>query len=73
MQTTSDWKKPDPELGLVYWDYYNQDERVYEKMLKVHKQLSDKIVFAGGCWIWNGNRTKLFQKFHLYESSTLCM
>ena len=50
----SDWKKPDPELGLVYWDYYNQDERVYEKMLKVHKQLSDKIVFAGGCWIWNG-------------------
>ena len=19
----SDWEKPDPELGLVYWDYYN--------------------------------------------------
>ena len=50
----SGWKKPDPELGLVYWDYYNADQKVYEKMLKVHKQLSDKIVFAGGCWIWNG-------------------
>ena len=50
----SDWKKTDPELGLVYWDYYNADAKVYEKMLKVHKQLSDKIVFAGGCWIWNG-------------------
>ena len=23
-------------------------------MLNVHKQLSDKTVFAGGCWIWNG-------------------
>lgn len=50
----SDWKKPDSQLGLVYWDYYNADEKVYEKMLKVHKQLSDKTVFAGGCWIWNG-------------------
>ena len=50
----SDWKKPDPQLGLVYWDYYNADEKVYEKMLKVHKQLSEKTVFAGGCWIWNG-------------------
>lgn len=50
----SDWKKPDLQLGLVYWDYYNADKKVYEKMLKVHKQLSDKIVFAGGCWIWNG-------------------
>ena len=50
----SDWKKPDLELGLVYWDYYNADPKVYEKMLNVHKQLSDKTVFAGGCWIWNG-------------------
>lgn len=50
----SDWKKPDPQLGLVYWDYYNADPKVYEKMLNVHKQLSDKTVFAGGCWIWNG-------------------
>ena len=50
----SDWKKPAPELDLVYWDYYNADTKIYEKMLNVHKQLSDKIVFAGGCWIWNG-------------------
>lgn len=50
----SDWKKPDPQLGLVYWDYYNADPKVYAKMLNVHKQLSDKTVFAGGCWIWNG-------------------
>ena len=50
----SEWKKPDPGLGLVYWDYYNADAKVYEKMLNVHKQLSDKIIFAGGCWIWNG-------------------
>ncbi len=50
----SSWEKPDPELGMVYWDYYNADPKIYEKMLKVHKQLSPNTVFAGGCWIWNG-------------------
>lgn len=65
----SDWKKPDPELGLVYWDYYNKDESVYEKMLKVHKQLSDKIVFAGGCWIWNGIAPNYSRSFTCTKSA----
>lgn len=38
----SDWEKPDPELGLVYWDYYNPDQKIYEKMIRVHQQLSNK-------------------------------
>lgn len=50
----STWEKPEPDLGLVYWDYYNTDSKVYEKMLQVHWQLSGHIAFAGGCWIWNG-------------------
>lgn len=50
----STWEKPDPNLGMVYWDYYNADPKVYEKMLRVHEQLSPNTVFAGGCWIWNG-------------------
>ena len=50
----STWEKPDPDLGMVYWDYYNADPKVYEKMLRVHEQLSPNTVFAGGCWIWNG-------------------
>lgn len=76
----SDWEKPDPELGLVYWDYYNPDQKIYEKMIRVHQQLSNKVIFAGGSWIWNGispNYSKTFtctraglaacKKYHLPE------
>lgn len=41
-------------LSLVYWDYYHSDEKFYNRMLKGHKQLSDKIIFAGGAWKWSG-------------------
>ena len=50
----SQWEKPDRNLGLVYWDYYHDDIRTYEKMLDIHAQLSDNVIFAGGSWIWNG-------------------
>lgn len=76
----SDWEKPDPQLGLVYWDYYHEDQKIYEKMIRVHQQLSDKVIFAGGSWIWNGispNYSKTFacaraglsacKKYHLPE------
>lgn len=51
---TSSWEKPDPDLGLVYWDYYNWEPKVYENLLRVHKELSNHTVFAGGVWNWNG-------------------
>ncbi len=57
------WEKPEKELGLVYWDYYHDDMGDYEKLLNIHKQLSDRIIFAGGSWIWNGiapNYSKTF-------------
>ena len=38
----------------VYWDYYQSKESVYSDMLENHKQLSDKIWFAGGAWCWYG-------------------
>ncbi len=39
-------------IDLVYWDYYNETEPHYEKMLKLHKQFPSKTVFAGGIWTW---------------------
>lgn len=60
----ADWKKPEKGMGLIYWDYYNNDIQVYRNMLRIHKQLSDNIVFAGGSWIWNGispNYSRAFQ------------
>ena len=50
----SKWEKPKKDLGLVYWDYYHADTRTYEKMLDIHAQFSDNVIFAGGSWIWNG-------------------
>lgn len=42
------------DISLVYWDYYSEDPSIYNGMMKKHKQLSDKIVFAGGAWKWMG-------------------
>lgn len=41
-------------ISLTYWDYYHKEEADYELMIKKHKQLTDKIVFAGGIWLWAG-------------------
>lgn len=42
------------EVSLVYWDYYNSDEEVYEKLLKIREGFNNDIVFAGGSWRWLG-------------------
>ena len=38
----------------VYWDYYQDNEQVYDDMLYNHEQISDKTWFAGGAWTWRG-------------------
>ena len=42
------------DLSLVYWDYYSEDKETYDQMIGKHKEMSDKIVFAGGAWKWSG-------------------
>lgn len=64
-EITEDIKKVVPnEVSLVYWDYYNTNEEIYEKMLERHKLLGgNKTWFAGGIWNWNGikvNHGKMF-------------
>ena len=51
---TSGWEKPPKDLGMVYWDYYNTHKDIYHNMLRIHKELSDRVIFAGGIWNWNG-------------------
>lgn len=41
-------------LSMVYWDYYNNDEKTYDFMIKTHQDMKRNIVFAGGIWTWNG-------------------
>lgn len=42
-------------LKLIYWDYYGKDGKKYDSMISSHKQLTDKLVFAGGAWAWSGH------------------
>ena len=41
-------------LTLVYWDYYSHDKKRYDAMIKGHRQLTERLVFAGGAWTWRG-------------------
>lgn len=44
-----------PDVGLVYWDYYHEDQATYDRMLTRHESLGpSEIWFASGVWTWNG-------------------
>ena len=42
------------EIGLVYWDYFNRDEKVIDNMFQNHMKTENEITFAGGAWKWSG-------------------
>ena len=42
------------DIGLVYWDYYHDDEQTYDRMLSMHEQFAAPLGFAGGIWTWLG-------------------
>lgn len=41
-------------LRLIYWDYYNHEQEVYDNMAAQHSRFKAKPVFAGGVWTWVG-------------------
>ena len=43
-----------PEVDMVLWDYYHEDEKTYDILLSKHKAMKKKVIFAGGVWTWNG-------------------
>lgn len=65
----SDAVKPPKEVTLVYWDYYNMEQNFYEQYLRMHKQLSDKVIFAGGGWVWNGIAPNLTKAIKTTEAA----
>ena len=42
------------DLTLVYWDYYSHDKKRYDRMIAGHRQLCDRLAFAGGARKWSG-------------------
>ena len=47
-------EKVPADCTMVYWDYYSNNAARYDAMLESHKNLSDKVWFAGGSWVWGG-------------------
>ncbi|MBR6738030.1 MAG: beta-N-acetylhexosaminidase [Clostridia bacterium] len=40
-------------VDLVYWWYYDDKEKPYLDMLKIHKELNEDCWFAGAAWSWS--------------------
>ncbi|ERL65726.1 beta-N-acetylhexosaminidase [Schleiferilactobacillus shenzhenensis] len=43
-----------PDVDLMYWDYYHDDETFYEQMIATHQELGRPVSLATGVWTWNG-------------------
>lgn len=41
-----------PEVIPIYWDYYNEDEELFENMVKCHTDFNNEVAFAGGLQRW---------------------
>ena len=46
-------KLPD-NVTLVYWDYYHEDQKMYDDMFDRHLDFGREVAFAGGAWKWIG-------------------
>ena len=40
-------------VDLIYWDYYNDDEELVDGMFRLHKDVTENVVFAPGAWKWS--------------------
>ncbi|MDR4949854.1 beta-N-acetylhexosaminidase [Neobacillus cucumis] len=43
-----------PDVELVYWNYYRNEQEVYERDFQNHMLLGSTPIFAGGAWTWSG-------------------
>ncbi len=53
-----------PNVELVYWDYYHEEQSVYSSYIDMHKNFNNKILFAGGAWRWLGHGPALYKSIY---------
>lgn len=46
--------KVDDSINLVYWKYEYLEVSEYDKIIKLHKKISNNVSVAGGAWKWIG-------------------
>jgi len=41
-------------VQLVYWDYYNENPKVYQNMIRLHRELGSNpdVMMGSGLWTW---------------------
>ena len=54
------------KMDLVYWDYYHEEQQLYDRYIRLHQQFRNPIVFAGGAWRWLGHGPALVKS--IYQS-----
>lgn len=52
-----------PDIQLVYWDYYHNDELDYRSLIQAHQKLGSNPIFAGGVWTFSGMATHYHKTF----------
>lgn len=57
-----------PDVDLVYWDYYHNEETEYTAMLQKHRKLPANCFFAGGIWTFGGPAPSLDKTFTASEA-----
>lgn len=51
------------DMEMVYWEYEEQDERVYDSIIKAHAPLGGACVMASAAWTWDGQLPYLDYSF----------
>ena len=47
------------DVTLAYWDYYTLTPEGYDRQMKKHTAMPNKLCFAGGAWKWVGFLPKI--------------
>ncbi len=57
-------------VELVYWDYYNKEQKHYDENITAHKQFyNNKTAFAGAVWTWTGYAPNLQLSLDVAEAA----
>ena len=57
-----------PDVGLVYWDYYHDDQKIYDQMFKTLKETGKETYFAGGAISWIGFAPNIFKSLEISKT-----
>lgn len=52
LENLAELRKIPNDVDLIYWDYYSKSSERFDEFIKVHKSISENVIFSGGAWRW---------------------